>query len=51
MPAAPVSPQERLDMIALSAYLRAEARGFTGSSAEADWLEAEAEIDRMLAGR
>jgi 1,4-alpha-glucan branching enzyme len=50
-PAPAVSPQERHDMIAFSAYLRAEARGFTGSSAETDWLEAEAEIDRMLGAR
>jgi hypothetical protein len=35
-------------MIAEAAYYRALARGFSGGDPLADWLEAEAEIDRML---
>jgi hypothetical protein len=42
------SPAERWEMIAIAAYRRAEQRGFSGGSAEQDWLEAEAEIDREL---
>jgi hypothetical protein len=38
-------------MIADAAYFRAERRGFCGGADEAtrDWLEAEAEIDALLA--
>lgn len=44
--------QVRHQMIACAAYCRAEQRGFTGGAESQlhDWLEAEAEIDRMLAG-
>lgn len=42
------SPQERRRMIAVAAYLRAERRGFVGGDAEADWLAAEAEVERRL---
>jgi hypothetical protein len=45
---AAVSPEERHRMIAEAAYYRALARGFSGGDPLADWLEAEAEIDRML---
>jgi len=45
------SPAERWEMIAIAAYRRAEQRGFSGGSAEQDWLEAEAEIDRELGGQ
>jgi hypothetical protein len=45
------SPAERWEMIAIAAYRRAEQRGFSGGSAELDWFEAEAEIDRELAGQ
>jgi len=45
-----VSREERHQMIEIAAYYRAEQRGFSGGSAEQDWLEAEAEIDRALAG-
>jgi hypothetical protein len=48
---ATLDPQVRYQMIARAAYCRAEQRSFAGG-AEAelhDWLEAEAEIDRMLA--
>ena len=54
--AAPRSkPQRAFDaerwqqMVATAAYLRAEARGFVGGSAEEDWLEAEKEITARLA--
>lgn len=42
-----VIPSERHAMIAEAAYYRAEQRGFTGDP-HIDWLEAEAEIDKML---
>jgi hypothetical protein len=35
-----------LNLIAVAAYYKAEARGFTSRYEEEDWLEAEAEIDR-----
>ena len=47
----PVSAEARRNLIAIAAYLRAEQRGFRGGSPEHDWLEAEAEADRALAGR
>jgi ABC-type transporter Mla subunit MlaD len=37
-------------MIAEAAYFRAEHRGFQGGDPLDDWLQAEAEIDRMAAG-
>lgn len=43
-----VTPEERYQMIAEAAYFRAESRGFVMGDAAQDWLEAEAEIDRML---
>ena len=45
-------PQVRHQMIACAAYCRAEQRSFAGGAESQlhDWLEAEAEIDRMLAG-
>ena len=43
-----VTPEERLRMIAESAYFRAERRGFHGGQPDQDWLEAESEIDQML---
>jgi len=45
------SPAERWEMIAIAAYRRAEQRGFSGGSAQQDWLDAEAEIDRELGGQ
>lgn len=42
-----VSDELRHEMIAEAAYFRAEHTGFSGDSLE-NWLEAEAEIDRML---
>ncbi len=49
---AALDPQVRHQMIACAAYCRAEKRGFAGGAASQldDWLEAEAEIDRRLAG-
>jgi hypothetical protein len=40
---------ERRRMIEEVAYFRAERRGFVGGDPVADWLEAEAEVDRTLA--
>lgn len=39
-----VGSQEWRAMVATAAYYRAQARGFTGGSAEQDWIEAEAEV-------
>jgi hypothetical protein len=46
-PMAP-SAARRHAMIGVAAYYRAERRGFAPGGAEADWLEAEADIDRLL---
>lgn len=46
-PSAAVSPEQRYHMIAEAAYFHAERRGFSGDPAQ-DWLDAEAEIDRIL---
>jgi len=43
-----VSAEQRRQMIAEAAYLRAEHRGFVGGDAVADWVEAEAEVDGRL---
>lgn len=43
-----LTPQERYQMIAEAAYFHAEKRGFALGDTAQDWLEAEAEIDRML---
>lgn len=45
------SPESRIEMIEVAAYYRAEHRAFNGSSPIDDWLEAEAEIDRMFQGK
>lgn len=45
-----VDADARRRLIETAAYLRAERRGFVGGSAEADWLEAEAEVDAWLSG-
>ncbi|MEJ2347483.1 MAG: DUF2934 domain-containing protein [Gammaproteobacteria bacterium] len=44
------TPQQRWQMIAEIAYLRAERRGFTGGNPLDDWLAAEAEVDHRLSG-
>lgn len=43
-----ISPEERQRMIEEAAYLRAAQRGFQGGDPLADWLAAEAEINRAL---
>lgn len=43
-----VTAEQRRQMIAEAAYLRAEQRGFDGGDPLRDWLEAEAEVDARL---
>jgi hypothetical protein len=43
-----VSPDARRGLIAESAYLRAERRGFAPGHETEDWLAAELEIDALL---
>ena len=43
-----VSAEQRNAMIAESAYLRAEARGFQGGDPVQDWLDGEKEVDALL---
>lgn len=45
-----MTPEERHRVVAEAAYFIAERRGFAGGSSIEDWLQAEADIDRMLAG-
>jgi len=47
--AALVPPEVRVRMIAEAAYYRAELRGFEPGHDFEDWIEAEAEIDRLIA--
>jgi len=49
---ATLDPQARHQLIARAAYCRAEKRSFAGGAESQfhDWIESEAEIDRMLAG-
>ena len=44
---ASITPEQRYQMIAEAAYFRADRQGFRGNPAQ-DWLDAEAEIDRIL---
>ncbi len=46
-----VTSQEREKMIATTAYLRAEQRGFAPGHEQEDWLQAEAEVDRLIIKR
>jgi hypothetical protein len=49
---APAPPEsDRILMVAEAAYYRAERRGFAPGSEMEDWLAAEEEIARLLAGR
>ena len=59
-PVAPPTPKgteallpafDRLVMVAEAAYYRAERRGFAPGAEMDDWLAAEAEVERLLAGR
>jgi hypothetical protein len=43
-----IDETQRREMIATSAYLRAERRGFDSGSELADWLAAEEEVDAWL---
>jgi hypothetical protein len=45
----PPEDDARRALIAQAAYFRAERRGFAAGHEERDWLEAEAEVDAMLA--
>lgn len=45
-----LSPEERYHLIAKEAYYRAKQHGFRGPSFVDHWIEAEAEIDRLLKG-
>jgi hypothetical protein len=47
-PPAGMTPEARHALIAQSAYLRAEARGFLPGREAEDWLAAEAEVDALL---
>jgi len=44
-----VTPEERENLIREAAYLIAEQRGFTGGSADQDWILAEHQVDMQLA--
>ena len=46
-----VTSQEREQMIATKAYLRAEQRGFASGHEQEDWLQAEAEVERLISKR
>lgn len=43
-----ISPAERRKLIEKAAYSRAQGRNFASGSELQDWLEAEAEVDRLL---
>ena len=43
-----LTPEARQALIAQSAYLRAERRGFAPGQEMEDWLAAEAEVDALL---
>jgi hypothetical protein len=43
-----MTPEERHQMIAEAAYYRALRRGFHGGSDLEDWLDSEAEIDKLM---
>ena len=45
-----VTPDARRSLIAESAYLRAERRGFEPGHENEDWLAAEQEVDALLTG-
>lgn len=43
-----ISEEERRQMIATSAYFRAQSRNFSPGSEESDWLAAESEVNEMM---
>jgi Protein of unknown function (DUF2934) len=51
LPVKRVSDEERRSMIARAAYFRAEKRQFAPGHEVEDWIAAEADVDRELAGR
>jgi Protein of unknown function (DUF2934) len=51
LPVKRVSDEERRGMIAQAAYFRAERRNFAPGQELKDWMAAEADVDRELAGR
>lgn len=46
---APILPEQRRNYIEMAAYYIAERRGFAPGNPLEDWVQAEAEIDRLLA--
>lgn len=44
-----VAPEQRRNYVEMAAYYIAERRGFTPGNPLEDWIQAEAEIDRLLA--
>jgi hypothetical protein len=48
LPPAQLTPEARHALIAETAYLRAERRGFAPGQETDDWLAAEAEVDGLL---
>ena len=45
-----LSAQERERLVAQAAYFRAEKRGFAPGAELQDWIEAEAEVMRLIGG-
>lgn len=43
-----VAPEQRRQLVQVAAYFIAERRGFSSGREVEDWLEAEAEVERML---
>lgn len=43
-----ISEEERRQMIATSAYFRAQSRNFSPGGEESDWLAAESEVNEIL---
>ena len=48
-PGVTVSAEQRQEMVREAAYFRAQARGFASGHEEADWLDAEADVQELLA--
>jgi hypothetical protein len=47
-PSPPISAHERERLVAEAAYYRAQRRGFTPGYELQDWVEAEAEVNRLI---
>lgn len=50
MPSIKITPEERWKLIAVTAYHKAENRGFASGGEMQDWIEAEKEIDQLILG-